>query len=324
LKAPVRGIAYGDPALVPLVPSAERVLDAAARAPSLAAHVEAVAAVNPIYSGLREAAWKQSARRARLGLRPAADRRLAANLERARALPSSGRYIVVNAATAILTMYQDGVAEDSMKVVVGKPDTPTPMLAGTIHYVTFNPYWNIPADVARRNIVPFVLKYGTVVLREMRYEVVSDFSDRAEVLNPGMVDWRAVAAGKRDVFIRQLPGPGNSMGAIKFGFANELGIYLHDTPKKELFAEAKRNFSLGCVRVEDARRLARWFLGSEPAVATDEPEQYVHLARGVPVYLTYLTAATEGDRLTFTEDVYGHDKARHGLAEVKVATASAR
>jgi len=324
LKAPVRGIAYGDPALVPLVPSAERVLDAAARAPSLATHVEAVAAVNPIYSGLREAAWKQSARRARLGLRPAADRRLAANLERARALPSSGRYIVVNAATAILTMYRDGEAQDSMKVVVGKPDTPTPMLAGTIHSVTFNPYWNIPADVARRNIVPFVLKYGTVVLRDMHYEVVSDFSDRAKVLNPGMVDWKAVAAGKRDVLIRQLPGPGNSMGAIKFGFANELGIYLHDTPKKELFAEAKRNFSLGCVRVEDARRLARWFLGSEPAVPSDEPEQYVHLARGVPVYLTYLTAVPEGERLTFAEDVYGRDKTRAAPAKVELATAFTR
>jgi murein L,D-transpeptidase YcbB/YkuD len=316
--------------LTPLVPEPERILFQAATAPSLAAHVEAVAAVNPIYARLREAAHNRLANRRSKGPRRGGDRnldaRIIANLERARALPSSGRYIIVDAATAILSMYEDGEARDTMKVIVGKPDTPTPQIASLIHYVTLNPYWNIPKDVARSNVAPFVVKYGTSVLREMRYELVSDWSERAMVLDPSTIDWKAVVAGKETVHLRQQPGPGNMMGAVKFGFANEFGVYLHDTPKKELFAQARRNFSLGCVRVEDAKRLARWILGSEPVAATDEPEQYVQLAQPVPIYITYLTARAEGGRLAFVDDVYGRDSGRPKtgpkLAEVELATAS--
>ena len=324
LKAPAAGITYGDAALAPLVPGPERVLADALKTPSLAEHVAAVSAVNPVYARLREAAWSQLPKAARRRGIVSLDARVAANLERARVLPSSGRFILVDAATARLWMYEDGEVRDTMKVIVGKRDTPTPMLAGTMHAVTLNPYWNVPADVARRNVAPFVVKYGPVVLREMRYEVASDWSPGARVLDPRTIDWKAVAAGKAEVHLRQLPGPGNSMGALKFGFANDLGIYLHDTPNKELFAAARRNFSLGCVRVEDARRLARWILGSEPVATSDEPEQQVHLARGLPVYLTYLTARPSGSKLAFAEDVYGRDPKPGARLEVDVAAASLR
>ena len=324
LKAPVAGITYGDPALAPLVPGPERILADALKAPSLDAHVSAVVDVNPVYARLRDAAWSQLSKGARRRGHLAFDARVAANLDRARVLPSSGRYILVDAASAMLWMYADGEVEGAMKVVVGKRDTPTPMIAGTMHFVTLNPYWNVPADVARSNVAPFVVKYGPQVLRDMRYEVAADWSAGSKVLDPETVDWKAVAAGAADVHLRQLPGPGNSMGALKFGFSNDLGIYLHDTPKKELFAEARRNFSLGCVRVEDARQLARWILGSEPVAMSDEPEQYVHLARGIPVYITYLTARPDGRRLAFAEDVYGRDPKPGARLEVDVAAASLR
>lgn len=317
LKAPVAGIVYGDQSLSPKVPTPERILIDAGRAPSLLQHVQTVAAVNPIYAQLRDTAWRQM--QAGGGL--AADPRVTANLERARVLPSSGRYIVVNAATAQLSMYEDGRAVDTMKVVVGKPKTPTPMLAGTIHYVTFNPYWNIPTDTAREEVAPIVVKRGIAYLRAARYEVASDWTNQATVVPAGDVDWKAVAAGTTEVHIRQLPGPANMMGAIKFGFSNELGIYLHDTPRKELFAKAQRNFSHGCVRVEDAMRLGRWLLGAEPVAPSTEPEQFVLLPKAVPVYITYLTAQPEGGRLAFADDVYGRDpKPDAGLAEVKLAT----
>ena len=324
LKAPVAGITYGDPALAPLVPSPERILTDALKAPSLAAHVAAVSDVNPVYARLRDAAWAQLPKAARRRGIVSLDARVAANLGRARALPSTGRFILVDAATAMLWMYEDGEVRDTMKVIVGKRDTPTPMIAGTMHFVTLNPYWNVPADVARANVAPFVVKYGTVVLREMRYEVASDWSPQARVLDPETIDWKAVAAGKAEVHLRQLPGAGNSMGELKFGFSNDLGIYLHDTPKKELFAAAQRNFSLGCVRVEDAHRLARWILGSEPVTTSDEAEQYVHLARGLPVYITYLTARPAGGRLAFAEDIYGRDPKPGARLEVDVAAASVR
>lgn len=318
LKAPVPGITYGDPALAPKLPTPDRILIDASRAPSLSAHVQAVAAVNPIYAQLRDAAWH--AMQAGGGLAP--DPRLMTNLERARILPTSGRYIVVNAATARLWMYEDGKVADTMKVVVGKPRTPTPMLASTIYYVTFNPYWNIPADTTREEVAPIVVKRGISYLRAARYEVASNWTNQATVVPPEDVDWKAVVAGTTEVHIRQLPGPANMMGAIKFGFANELGIYLHDTPRKELFAKASRNYSHGCVRVEDAARLGRWLLGHDPVAPSSEPEQFVQLDKGVPVFITYLTADAAAGQLTFADDVYGRDpKADAGLTDVKLATA---
>ena len=106
------------------------------------------------------------------------------NLRRARLLPAKGRFLVVNLATATLWMYEDGRATDSMKVVIGKADTPTPMLAGTIHYATFNPYWNIPTDVTRRVVAPLVIKRGVSYLKAARYEVASGWTDEATVVDP--------------------------------------------------------------------------------------------------------------------------------------------
>ena len=314
LKKPVRGMTWGDPWLAPRVPSPHQLLAEAARAPSLVKHVRSVSMVNPVYAELRDAAWNHL----RAEGQAAPDTRLAANLERARLFPANGRFIAVNAATQQLWMYEDGRVVDSMKVVVGKRDTQTPLLAGTIHFATFNPYWNIPTDVARNTVAPLVLKRGTDYLRAARYEVVSGWSENAIVIPPDTVDWQAVAAGTIEAHIRQLPGPENMMGAIKFGFANDLGIYLHDTPHKDLFGEQQRTFSLGCVRLEDARRLGAWLLASDPVPPSDQPEQSVRLPRPVPVYITYVTALADNGRLAFVDDVYGRDpKPDTGLAALE-------
>jgi murein L,D-transpeptidase YcbB/YkuD len=303
LRMPVTDMIYGDPALAPQVPAPSRVLADALKAPSLLKHVQDTARVNPVYAQLREAAWSQMKRTPDAPL----DLRIGANLRRARVLPASGRYIIVDAASAQLWMYQDGQPVDSMKVVVGKRGSPTPMLAGTIHYVTFNPYWNIPTDVAASGVAPLVLKRGTKYLKLARYEVASDFTDQATVVPPDEIDWKAVAAGTTKIRIRQLPGANNMMGAVKFGFINDQGIYLHDTPDRSLFAKARRTFSLGCVRVEDATRLARWLLKRDPVPPNAEPEQHVQLAEGVPIFITYLTAQAQADTITLAEDVYGYD-----------------
>ena len=134
-----------------------------------------------------------------------------------------------------------------------------------------------------------MIEQGEAYLKKSGYEVVSDWNG-TQVLPASSVDWKAVAAGTVHIKIRQLPGPTNSMGKMKFNFANPEGIYLHDTPNKALFAQSNRALSNGCIRLEDAKRLGRWLLGREPVAPTAAAEQHVSLPQGVPVYVTYLTA----------------------------------
>jgi murein L,D-transpeptidase YcbB/YkuD len=211
-----------------------------------------------------------------------------AELLRAADVSDRGRYVVVDAASARLFMIEDGEVQDSMRVIVGKPSSATPAVKSSLHFATVNPYWNVPTDLARSIIAPRVLKDGTSYLRERGYEVISNFGEGARVIPAESVNWKAVASGRETVHVRQLPGPTNSMGQIKIAVANTDGIYLHDTPNKELFDEAQRNLSNGCVRLEDAPRLARWLLGRNPALSSDEPEQHVSLPGAVPIVITYL------------------------------------
>jgi murein L,D-transpeptidase YcbB/YkuD len=214
---------------------------------------------------------------------------------------------------------EDGRVVDSMKVIVGKSTSQTPMVASAIHYATLNPYWNVPPDLVQKLIAHNVLSQGPGYLKAHGYELLSDFGDDPQVLSPQDVDWKAVADGSATVRVRQLPGPGNSMGHLKFGFANNSGIYLHDTPKKELFAGDSRDLSNGCIRLEDADRLGRWLLGREPRSDSPDPEQHALLPSPVPIYITYLTAQANGGQLTFLDDIYGLDSGRPRIVE---ATAS--
>lgn len=112
---------------------------------------------------------------------------------------------------------------------------------------------------------------------------------------------------------RQLPGPGNFMGAVKFMFPNDQGIYLHDTPERALLSQAERYFSNGCVRLEAAARFGRWLLG-KPLPRSRTPEKRVELPEPVPIYITYLTAAPDGAAIRFRPDVYGRDRQGSALA----------
>jgi murein L,D-transpeptidase YcbB/YkuD len=201
-------------------------------------------------------------------------------------IPTQGRYVLVDAASARLYMIEDGHVRDSMRVIVGKPDTPTPELKTVINYETLNPYWHVTREVAQETIAPRVLKDGDAYLNKQGYEVVSSYAN-PEVLSPDDVDWKGVAAGTVTVKVRQRPGPANSLGHFKFDLPNSDGIYLHDTPKKELFAQEQRALSHGCVRLEDAQRLARWLLGKDPP-AVSAPEDNILLPKPVPITISYL------------------------------------
>ncbi len=290
-----------DPELRPSAEFPRQLLDEAAAAPSQEAYLAEMRWMNPIYAGLRHAILAGADNRPLLML----------NLERARALPAGrGRTIIVNASAAQLTMYQDGHAVDSMRVVVGKPIYPTPVMAAMIRFTSLNPYWNVPPDLAAERIAPNVVKDGKAYLKLKGYQLLSNWEEDATVVSPDTVDWAAVAAGKQEVRIRQLPGPNNAMGKMKFMFPNAQGIYLHDTPDKALLGEETRMFSGGCVRLEDAPRLAHWlFNGKPPSTHSATTEQRVDLPEPVPVYLTYLTAVPSEGGVAYLPDVYNRDQA---------------
>ena len=312
LKRPTPRMIYAYSNLSPQNSRPDQILLTAAASPSLEAHVTAVSNVNPTYAQIREAAWLQAQA---TGAGP--DPRLLANLERARPLPAGGRYLVVDSATQRLTMYENGQPVDSMKVVVGTRDLPTPLIASIIHYVTFNPYWNVPHHLVRKTVAPNVLKQGVGYLKSRGYEVMADWSEESAVLPADSVDWKAVVAGKTQIRVRQKPGPGNSMGEMKFRFPSGEDIYLHDTPTREYFAKAKRTLSNGCVRLEDAARLGRWLLGREPIAPSADAEIREPLPQGVPVYLTYLTAQPSTAGVTYLSDVYGWDGPSNQLVASK-------
>jgi L,D-transpeptidase YcbB len=320
VPAASRGMNYVDAGLAPEPPSPRALLEEAAAAPSLAAHLESATRMNPLYESLRRGylRWQAGAPK-----RSASDeRRIRANLDRARAIPAqAGRYIIVDAASARLWMIEGDRVEGPMRVIAGKPHMQTPAMAGLVRYAVLNPYWNLPPDLARER-ARRVLRQGTGILSRERLEILSDWGDSPQVLAPSQVDWRAVASGRRSLRMRQLPGGANVMGAIKFMMPNDLGIYLHDFPDKSLFARTDRHVSSGCVRLEDAPRLARWlFAGAPPRPDGPSPEQRVDLPEPVPVYITYLTALPDrGSGIALQPDDYRRDR----MAAVRRSAGAAR
>jgi murein L,D-transpeptidase YcbB/YkuD len=305
VKSPTKGMIYAYPVLKPQGSRTDQILLTAAAAPSLTQYLTATANVNPIYTQLRDTAWAEA--QATGNMTP--DPRLLANLDRVRSLPASGRFLLVDAGPSILTLYENGQPIDSMKIITGTEELPTPLIASVMYYITYNPYWHAPDHLVRKTIAPSMLKLGMSYFKSHGYDVINEWSENATVIDPKSVDWKAAAAGTLHLKIRQDPGPLNSMGILKFPFPNPQDIYLHDTPDHSKFALANRNLSNGCVRVEDARRLGRWLLGSEPVSPGKVPETRVQLPRGTPVYLTYITAQVKDGKLAYRPDIYGWDRA---------------
>lgn len=304
------GMIYESPALAPVVPTPQAALQAAATADSLEHYIAEMRWMHPLYAPLREAMEDPR-------FSEAQRRQIWTNLGRIRAIPAipQGRHILVDAASARLWMYEDGKPVDSMKVVVGKPELQTPIMAGFVRFAILNPYWNIPDDLVKNNIAANVLDRGVGYLKNGGYQVLADWRPDAPLLDPAKVDWRAVHEGRAKVHVRQLPGGSNFMGKVKFEFPNAYGIYLHDTPDRHLLREDQRQLSSGCVRLEDAGKLHRWLMGKPLPNRLRDPEQIVQLPEIVPIYITYLTAKPEGKTIAFRDDPYSLDGVQLAAAD---------
>ena len=236
-------------------------------------------------------------------------RKIAINMERTYRLTTRGkfsRYIVVDSGAAEVYLFDRDRVVDGMRAIVGAPETRTPMMAVLMSNARVDPYWNVPPELIRSLTAKRVLKDGVSYLKNFHYEVLSDWTNNAVKLDPKQVDWKKVAAGKSDIRVRQLPGPWNSMGEMKFEMPNDYGIFLHDTPRKELFNAENRWISNGCVRLEDYKRFATWLFGRVPQGRSGY-EEVVSLPQKVPVFMTYLTVAPRGNGVQFRPDPYGFD-----------------
>jgi L,D-transpeptidase YcbB len=244
------------------------------------------------------------------------------NLERWRWLPRDlgERYILVNIPEYHLEVWQGDRVQLAMPVVVGRPDTPTPIFNSDVSYIVFSPYWYVPPGIAEGETLPAVLRDPDFLARN-DMEVL-DTGGR--VVDPATIDLTDPARYR----FRQRPGRQNSLGLVKFMFPNEHHVYLHDTPADSLFARVSRSFSHGCVRVADPKALAEYLLAEERAWTPDRiedamhsgEERTVHLPEPVPVYLGYWTARVSADGdLQFRNDVYGIDRRQAALLAERIA-----
>lgn len=233
-----------------------------------------------------------------------------ANMERWRWLPhrAEGRYVEVNAADASLTVIDNAKTLLTSRIVVGKPRSPTPILATEIVAVTANPPWNIPQSIARKEILP-------KLVRNPGYLSAEKMILRNGPSDGRNINWRNISPNRFPYSIQQLPGEKNALGRLKMEMPNRFDVYLHDTPAKSLFAQNDRFFSHGCVRVQQVGALAKYALTGDPAAdverilePVDDKTQRAPLARPLAVYLLYWTAFRDSDgNVAFRKDVYGRD-----------------
>jgi len=239
-------------------------------------------------------------------------------LERERWLPETRRepHVFVNVPLFRLWAYDPDRPDEPlrMKVVVGKTlGHETPIFVERMEYVIFRPYWNPPPSIVRSEIVPKARQDASYLDRQ-DMEIVASGDERAPALPPTPGNLDKVAAGT--LFVRQRPGEKNALGLVKFIFPNSENVYMHGTPAQALFARARRDFSHGCIRLEDPARLAQWVLRDEPgwtreridaAMKGDRPTQ-VNLKRKLTVFLFYDTAYVDSKGVVFfADDYYGHD-----------------
>jgi murein L,D-transpeptidase YcbB/YkuD len=221
------------------------------------------------------------------------------NMDRMRWLPNtptSDNLIVVNIPEYVLHMYEGKNKVWDMVVVVGKAGHNTMMFNGDLNQVVFSPYWNVPPSIVKNEILP-AMERNPGYLASQNMEIVGNEGDLPS--------------------IRQLPGPGNSLGKVKFLFPNSFNIYFHDTPSKSLFERDQRAFSHGCIRLSDPFKMAQYLLRNEPEWTPERiqeamnagEEKFVKLKKPVPVIITYYTAwVDEAGRLNFRNDIYKHDE----------------
>ena len=235
-------------------------------------------------------------------------------MERLRWMPEDlgQQYLIVNIAGFELRRINAGEVEERMAVVVGKPYHRTPVFSDRIRFLEFNPYWNVPPDIAIKEELP-ALRSNAASRAAQGFEAVRG----DQVVDVRSVDWAGVGAGRFPYQLRQRPGTNNALGRVKFMFPNPHNVYLHDSPAHSLFGRSVRAFSHGCIRLSRPLELAEqvlrvggvkgWTKERIDDVVASTKTTVVNLREPLPVHITYLTAWVDDGVANFRQDIYGHD-----------------
>lgn len=238
-----------------------------------------------------------------------------ANLERWRWISSDlgDRYILVNAADFELRAIVKNQQEFQTRAIVGTSKRQTPVFSSVMKYMVLNPEWVVPPKIMKLDVIPDIIKDSAYLVKKNMKILKMDGSE----VEPASIDWKSVSENRFPYMIRQEPGQGNPLGKVKFMFANEYDVYIHDTPSRSLFTRNIRSFSSGCVRIDNALELARYLLKDDPdwtpkrlQEAIDKGQKRtIVLKKPVPVHILYLTAwADDKGTAYFGKDIYDRDR----------------
>jgi murein L,D-transpeptidase YcbB/YkuD len=243
---------------------------------------------------------------------------IVANLERRRWLVQDlgQRYVFVNTGDYSMVFVNDGKRVFESQVIVGTPQHPTPEIQSTMYGFQTNPYWTVPQSISGDEYLP-LLRRDPYALQKQGFKIFASWSDNDSELDPGTVDWSSINPKAFPYRVRQEPGVNNALGYIFFPFANNYGVYMHDTAARWLFTEGSRNFSHGCIRLQNPLDFVEKVFGGRGNFdkgrvqkAIDNGDQ-VHYGfpESVKLYVTYRTVTATADGTpTFRDDVYGRDR----------------
>jgi murein L,D-transpeptidase YcbB/YkuD len=241
------------------------------------------------------------------------------NMERWRWLPDDlgSFYVAVNVPEFMLRVMAEGGPTFTTRVVVGDPDTQTPIFSQDMQEIVFGPYWRVPNSIKNEEILPYIPRrvargrWDASILKSHNLRI----SIGGREVDPSRLDWGHIDRRKIDIY--QPPGPNNALGKVKFVFPNKHDVYMHDTPQKLLFGNNLRATSHGCIRVQHPDQLALRLLGHDQDWKADEIaaalkngyDQHVALKQKIPVHITYFTLWVNDDgSLSYFGDPYGHDQ----------------
>ena len=246
---------------------------------------------------------------------------LKVNVTRLRTLSAnlSPRYVVANIPAARVEAIENGLAVSRHAAVAGKPDRPSPELTSKIVQINFNPYWTVPPSIVQKDLIPKMQDQPDYLTSNH----IRIFDARHNELEPSQINWYSEDATHYS--FKQDPGSYNSLGSIRINFPSSYGVYMHDTPLKNLFGEDFRFHSSGCMRVQNVRQLVAWLLQGMRGWSLEDIDRVIksgeqknaQLTKPVPLHWVYITGwATPDGIVQFREDIYGKD----GLSGAQTAT----